>query len=317
LLFIGLCISGIAINIKNIWFLYLGCGIFCGLAEGIGYVTPVKNLLLFFNKSKHKALIMAISIVSFGLGSSICSYIFKYIYPYFGIKNIFFIFAFIYLISMSIGSFMINKPIFARNSLKKQVKKTYSVIKYLKDSYFLQCWLFMFLNIAMGLVIIGQCANMLITNGLSSNSVIFIMMLCGLANGFGRLIFPAISDYMKLRIDTWICALIFEIFALSFILINPWFAPISFIIINACYGCGFAMAPAVLLERYGSSELSFSHGLLLSSWGLSSLFAFIISMLVLLIFSLNQNILFIILLCIYSLNLINTIILRYRTKKMV
>jgi hypothetical protein len=175
----------------------------------------------------------------------------------------------------------------------------------------------MFLNIAMGLVIIGQCANMLITNGLSSNSVIFIMMLCGLANGFGRLIFPAISDYMKLRIDTWICALIFEIFALSFILINPWFAPISFIIINACYGCGFAMAPAVLLERYGSSELSFSHGLLLSSWGLSSLFAFIISMLVLLIFSLNQNILFIILLCIYSLNLINTIILRYRTKKMV
>jgi OFA family oxalate/formate antiporter-like MFS transporter len=314
LLFIGLCFSGLAIYLKNIWLLYLGCGVLCGIAEGIGYVTPVKNLLLFFNKSKHKALVMAISIVSFGLGSSICSYIFKYAFPYFGIENIFFFFACIYLIFMSIGSIMIDKPRFIKNTIKKQKAKKYSIGKYLCDPYFLQCWLFMFLNISMGLIIIGQCAGILATIGLTTNTIIFIMMLCGFANGGGRLLFPAISDYFGKRIDTWICALILEIIALSLILINIQFTPIAFIIINMGYGCGFALAPAVLLERYGKSELSFCHGLVLSAWGISSLFAFTISIIAFSVFNLNYITLFMVLIIIYILNLINTLILRFKNK---
>lgn len=313
LLFAGLCVSGLAMHAGSIWLLYAGCGVLCGLAEGVGYVTPVKNLLLWFGKSRHKALIMAISIVSFGLGSSICSYMFKYAFPFFGIENVFFFFAGVYLLSMSVGSAAIDKPKYAKAALKKQAGKSYSVLKYLKDSYFLQCWAFMFLNIAMGLVIIGQCAGMLSAAGLSAGAVVFVMMLCGLSNGGGRLLFPAASDYVGRRVDPWLCALVLEIAALALVMADPRCAPVSFVVVNACYGCGFACAPAVLLERYGSSELSFCHGLLLSAWGFASLFAYLVSALVLSAFSMGQNALFAVLAAVYALNFANTCALRRRS----
>ena len=262
LLCAGLCLSGIAMHMSSIWLFYIGIGVLCGLSEGIGYVTPVKNLLLWLGKSKHKALIMAISIVSFGLGSTFCTWLFKYTFPIFGINNIFFFFAVFYLTTMSIGSLLIDKPRFAKINIKKQSKK-YSIAKYLKDSYFWQCWLFMFLNISMGLIIIGQCAGMLTANGLSNSTMLVVMMLCGLSNGFGRLLFPAISDYLKNRADILITALILEIAIFVVSIIYVPFIPIAFVIVNATYGCFFACLPAVLLDHYGKNELSFVHGLCL------------------------------------------------------
>ena len=300
---------------KNLWLFYVGMGICCGLSEGCGYVVPVKNLLLWLGKSKHKALVMAISIVSFGLGSTICSWLFKYAFPWFGIKNIFFFYAIFYAIAMSIGSLMIDKPKYAKTKIKKEPLKKYSMSKYLKDSYFWQCWLFMLLNISMGLIIIGQCAGMLASNGLSNSTMLFVMMLCGLSNGFGRLLFPAISDYLKNRVDILLIALILEmlIFAISIFYLP--FIPIAFIIVNATYGCFFALLPGVLLDHYGKNELSFAHGLVLQAWASASLLAFIVSTFILNILALSQNMLFIALIMIYALNFINVAIVRYRHKE--
>ena len=53
----------------------------------------------------------------------------------------------------------------------------------------------MFLNISMGLILIGTCQSILSDISLTNNTIIFIMMLCGLFNGAGRLVFPFISDF--------------------------------------------------------------------------------------------------------------------------
>lgn len=312
LLCAGLCVSGIAMHMSNIWLFYLGMGILCGLSEGIGYVTPVKNLLLWLGKSKHKALVMAISIVSFGLGSTFCTWLFKYAFPVFGIKNIFFLFAAFYLMTMSIGSLIIDKPKFVKLSLEKAMSKSYSVMKYIKDSYFWQCWLFMFLNISMGLIIIGQCAGMLTANGIQTSTMLIVMMICGLSNGFGRLLFPAISDYLKNRADILLIALLLEMAIFMTSIFYAPFIPIAFIVVNACYGCFFACLPAVLLDHYGKDELSFVHGLCLQSWASASVFAFLVSTFVLSVLSLSQNALFIVLVVVYALNFVNVVIVRSR-----
>lgn len=311
LLFIGLCISGIAMHMKSIWMFYLGMGIFAGLSEGIGYVVPVKNLLLWFGKSHHKALVMSISIVSFGLGSTICSWIFKYAFPAFGIDWIFFFFAGVYLLLMVVGSILIDKPKYAQLKIAKENKR-YSLMKYVKDSYFWQCWLFMLLNISMGLIIIGQCAGMLTSNGISTSTMLVVMMLCGLSNGFGRLLFPAISDYLKNRVDILLIALGIEIMIFIVSIFYAPFIPIAFILCNACYGCFFSCLPAILMDHYGKSELSFVHGITLQAWATASLFAFLVSTFVLSILSLSQNALFATLAFVYFLNLINVFIVRIR-----
>ena len=171
----------------------------------------------------------------------------------------------------------------------------------------------MFLNIAMGLVIIGQCAGMLSATGLTEGAVVFVMLLCGLSNGGGRLLFPAVSDYMSRRVDSWLCALVLEIVALILVMADLRYAPISFIVINACYGAGFACLPAVLNDYYGKNELSFIHGLCLSSWGFASLFAYFVSTLILSTLSLSQNVLFAVLVSVYVLNLFNMYVLRRRS----
>lgn len=76
---LGLYITHLSINFNNIWLFYLGLGGLCGLGEGIAYLCPVKNLLLWFNKSKFKSVIMSISILTFGLGSTLCICLYKFL----------------------------------------------------------------------------------------------------------------------------------------------------------------------------------------------------------------------------------------------
>ena len=313
LLFAGLCVSGLAMKAGSLWAFYLGMGVLCGLSEGVGYVTPVKNLLLFFGRSGHKALVTAISIVSFGLGSSICSFLFKYAYPAFGIDGVFFFYAGFYLLTTSVASLCIDKPRFAKIAAAKAGPgRRFSVAKYVRDPYFCQCWLFMFLNISMGLIIIGQCAGMLASGGLSPAAVVFVMMLCGLSNGAGRLVFPAVSDYMGKRIDVLLLALGLEIAALAAAMADPRLTPAAFVLVNACYGAFFASLPAILSDHYGNSELSFVHGLCLQSWASASLFAFLTSTFALGVLDFSQNGLFAVLAAVYALNFVNVLSMRGR-----
>ena len=318
LLFIGLALSGIAMHVSSIMLFYAGLGACAGIAEGIGYIVPVKNLLLWFGRTKHKSLVMAISIVSFGLGSTICTILFKHAFPLLGISNVFFFFAVWYLAAMVCGSLMIDKPKFAKIELGKKKKKAeegLSMAKYLKDSCFWQCWLFMLLNISAGLVIIGQCASMLSANGASSNVILGVMMLCGVSNGLGRLVFPAASDYFRNRADVLLIALVLEIGVFVASMLYAPFIPAAFVVVNATYGCFFALLPGVLLDFYGKDELSFVHGLVLQAWASASALAFFLTFLVASVLKLDQNALFAALVLAYAANFANVLLLRLRRKQ--
>lgn len=318
LLFVGLTLSGIAMHVSSIMLFYAGIGMCAGIAEGIGYIVPVKNLLLWFGKTKHKSLVMAISIVSFGLGSTICTILFKHVFPLLGISNVFFFFAVWYLAAMVCGSFMIDKPKFAKLEISKKKageEGSLSMARYLKDSCFWQCWLFMLLNISAGLVIIGQCTSMLAANGVPSNVVLGVMMLCGVSNGLGRLVFPAVSDYFRNRVDVLLIALALEIGVFAMSMLHAPFISTAFVIVNATYGCFFALLPGVLLDYYGRDELSFVHGLVLQAWASASVLAFFLTFLVVNVLKLDQNALFASLVLVYAVNFANVLLLKLRIKQ--
>lgn len=274
LMLLGLCLSGLGMVMHSIWMLYMGFGFLCGVAEGIGYVCPVLNNILWFGRGKFKGLVAALSIVSFGLGSTLCSMLFGYFLPIFGITYIFFAYAALYAVMMGIGSILIGKPKYVKFR-KPSKKDEFSYSEFFSDSYARKSWLYMFLNISMGLILIGSCASILAEISLSSSVIIVVMMLCGLFNGAGRLVFPLLSDFMKKRsvmlmviLGIEIAIIFPSIFAYSFI-------PLSIIIINATYGSFFAMLPSILSDHYGNTNLSIRHSAILSSWGFASLFAYV------------------------------------------
>jgi len=269
----GLYLTHLSIQYHNLFLLYLGMGVCCGLAEGTAYLCPVKNMVLWFSKSKFKGLIMAVSIVSFGLGATLCTYLYKFLYPIFGLNNIFVVLCAVYASMMTIGTIAIRKPKYVKMmSSKKPVKIDYR--KLLSDSYFLKHWLFMFMNISMGLILIGNRKNILMDANVSETTILTVFAICGFTNAFGRLLFPFIGDFFKNKLYILPLILILE-----FLFISPTIAiysviPLSIILVEGGYGGMFATAPQILLSQYGNKPLSVVHGLLLTSWGLASLFAF-------------------------------------------
>ena len=279
LLFLGLQIACFAVSCQSLWLLWLGVGVCCGLSEGCGYVVPVKNLLLWWNKSKNKGFIAAISIIFFGLGSTFCSWIFGALSSHgLGVGDIFWWLSVIYLVPTTLAWMLIGKPKYALRAIART--KVASIKQFWKDKFFWKSWTFMFLNIAMGLVLIGTCATILKNfSGLSASAVVAVMMVCGIANGAGRLVFPVASDFMKSRLGIWKIILRLEVLALAAAWAFPALMPIAAILINACYGAAFATLPSVLNDHYGKEHLSEVHGFVLSAWGFASLFAYCVTLL--------------------------------------
>lgn len=308
LFFCGLCLSGLAMQTKSIAALYIGFGVCCGIAEGIGYVTPVLNNILWFGKNRHKGLVAALSIISFGLGSTLCSMLFKTYYPAFGIEHVFYAFAATYFAMMSIGAFMINKPKWAQRKLRND-KSKFDYVKFAKDGYAQKSWLYMFLNISAGLVLIGSCAPMLSEIGLSADMTIFVMMLCGIFNGAGRLVFPALSDFMRDRTNMLLTVLAIEVGILVPAVFAYSFMAIAVVIVNATYGSFFAMLPSVLSDHYGNNNLSTRHSAILSSWGIASLFAYVVTTFALKLFNGYYPVIFA-LIVVYAANFLNVMSLK-------
>ncbi|MGH7226835.1 MAG: MFS transporter, partial [Gemmataceae bacterium] len=67
----GFVISSFGVSIHNIWLIYLGYGVLGGCGLGIGYISPVKTLILWFPDRPGMATGMAI--MGFGGGAFIAA----------------------------------------------------------------------------------------------------------------------------------------------------------------------------------------------------------------------------------------------------
>jgi hypothetical protein len=145
----------------------------------------------------------------------------------------------------------------------------------------------MFLNISMGLILIGSCATFLGTLGFSTTAVITLMMLCGIFNGVGRLVFPAIGDFLNNRSVVWVITAVVEVLLMTPVIfaystgMGALAAAVCIVLIHAGYGSAFACLPGILSTHYGKDTLSQRHGFCLTSWGMASLMAFLCSTFVL------------------------------------
>jgi OFA family oxalate/formate antiporter-like MFS transporter len=275
MLSLGLVVGGLGCTLQSLTLIYIGCGVMCGIAEGCGYITPNKNMILWFPSSHHKGILSAISIFMFGLGSALCSWLFGVLFPMLGIAGTLYSLAIIYTLPSFLSAFIIDKPKYAKLKIQKEKRNNFSYVEKLKDPFFRYMWLFMFLNISMGLILIGSCANILSQSGLSSGMIITVMMLCGVFNGVGRLVFPSIADVLKNRINILPITILFEIFLVTIGMSNTILIPLAIILLHAGYGSAFANLPGVLTAHYGKNTLSQTHGFCLTSWGIASLMAYL------------------------------------------
>ncbi len=277
--------------------IYIFYGCIMGIGLGVGYLTPVKTLMLWF--SDQKGLATGISIMGFGLAKAIATPIMELLQRKYGISNMFFILGFVYFIMMFIGHILLKKPDgWVEDDIKNNEFKSLSM---LKNKTFIGIWLMFYINIHCGLMLISY-EKQILGNIFTSLSIIAIIpSITATCNALGRIGYSTISDKMKDR------NIVYEIIFLSSFLISlityglnaisllyGIFIIILLMMINLGYGGGFSTLPALLSSRFGMDNISKIHGLALSAWAIAGLTGNNLSELILKISNGNYNYLFII-----------------------
>ena len=291
----------------GIFFLGMGAAFFGKIVERNIRLSTIVGTTLFISglcmtalgitaKSLPLIYLGYLPIISFGLGSTLSTIVYKGFgcggpeslfsmrflgfYDFFNVADnpaaiaaVFRSFAVFYIVPMAIATFLLKKPKVQVQSFGHGIPELeFKYVQLAKDAFFLRAWLFMFLNISAGLCLIPLAKQMMKSPavGYSDGLITTIIALCGIMNGGGRFLFAWWSDRLARRINILLIILSISagIMTLSF---WPPMIGLALLVINACYGAGFSVIPAILADHYGMTNISKIHGAVLSAWGFAGL----------------------------------------------
>ena len=267
----GMIISGIACSISNPFLFHIGYGIIMGIGLGIGYISPIKTLMLWFKDNKGLAAGIAIS--GFGLAKVLGGPGFSYFLRHFGVSEMFIFHGIFYFLIMMISVVFIKKPDgFEESNYKLTLKEwssdILSVFKLKKIGYY---WFVFFLNITAGLAIISNEVVFFEYSGITTFGVGIAVSMCAIFNTAGRLGVSWFSDFLKNRGILFGMILVISLIACLIGFTSPGAVSGVVLICNAGYGAMFAIMPSALHDRYGMDGVSRIHGVILSAWAFAGL----------------------------------------------
>lgn len=270
---LGLVLTGVSVHFKSLIGLYLSYGVLMGIGLGIGYISPVKTLMMWFKE--HKGLATGIAIMGFGLAKVIASPIIIFLLERVDVIKTLYILAIGYFVMMIIGSLLIKKPTDVEEINRFPNHRNINI---LKKKSFIGIWLVMYINITCGLALIAQEKDIMKFIGLSAVIIGSISSLTAFFNSGGRLIYSAISDKFKNRVTIYKIMLGLSIASILMVLLTDGINnSIAFIVIillcvvNASYGGGFSNLPTLLSDCFGMDNISKIHGLALTAWAMAGL----------------------------------------------
>ncbi|WP_339251648.1 OFA family MFS transporter [Sporosarcina sp. FSL W8-0480] len=278
----GMAGTGFFIYQKSLIGVYISYGVIMGIGLGIGYLTPVKTLMLWFDKQK--GLATGLAVAGFGLAKVIASPLMEKLLGDRNVEGIlvnpsnvftmFYILAAIYLVMMVIGHVLLRKP--AGYEEESVQTRNFSYKLALKNKTFIGIWLMFYINITCGLALISQEKGILAFIGFGAIGL--VSSLTAIFNAGGRIFFSSLGDRMKDRNSIYKIIFISSISAfLLTIVFDGLNNSIAILIIallciiNAGYGGGFSSLPPLLSDRFGLDSISTVHGLALSAWAVAGL----------------------------------------------
>ena len=272
---LGMIGTGVSIICQSLIGLYLSYGVIMGIGLGIGYLTPVKTLMMWFKDNK--GLATGIAITGFGLAKVIASPVIEYLLSVTTIEKMFFVLGGVYFLLMLIGTLLIKKPETSASHKgdKFNLKKSLEIIF---NPVYASIWLFFFINITCGLALISNEKS--IVNWTNCGiSIGLISAITAFFNALGRFGYSTFSDKLKRRSIVYEVIFITSAFSTLLVYLSGAFAPsfipglvlIALIFVNLGYGGGFSTLPSLLADRFGMKNVSVIHGFCLSAWAWAGL----------------------------------------------
>lgn len=270
----GNILTGVALANHSLLLLYLGYGVLGGIGLGTGYVTPVSMIIKWFPDKR--GLATGLAIMGFGFASLLTSPISYFLITKYDVINTFYLLGVAYFLVMLIVSQFLKFPSYSEqdtNDSHKQLNQGIGAKKALKTVEFYLLWLILFINISCGLALISVVSPMAQDiAGMTANQAAIIVGLMGIFNGFGRLLWASLSDYIGRPLTFLILFVVNILMTVSLIFLHtPALFTIAMAVLMTCYGAGFSLIPPYLSDIFGAKELATMHGYILTAWGMAAL----------------------------------------------
>ncbi len=273
---VGVAGTGLAVRLHSMPLILLCYGVIMGIGLGLGYLSPVKTLMLWFKDNK--GLATGLAVAGFGAAKMIFSPVIEGLINGVGAEFALYILAAIWFVMMFCGHLLLKKPDgWVEPHEKFEWKAFFSRFKIFLDIKFIGIWLVFYINITCGLALISHEKEIFTAVGLGSVAAL-LCTLTGFFNAAGRLGYSTIGDHLNDRNTIYKIILISELLFTAIALFTgavssgiAFLCVALLIVVNLGYGGGFSNLPTLLSDVYGMGKISSIHGIALSAWAIAGL----------------------------------------------
>ena len=251
---------------------YIGCS-FIGCGTGIGYTSPIKQLLSL--SQYHKGFFSGLSICGFGMGKFVAAPMIEYLLATFSLPVVFLLMGLIFLTVMSFSSWLYRpNPAYISTKYTAIPYRTLIKVKFLTKEY-ISIWFMFFINITCGLALISQEKSLFLNAGYTA--IAALIAATAIANVGGRFGMSAASDYIGRKGSYNVICTIGILGAFLCYTQNPILLVGGILFCEFAYGGNFSVLPSLLAKEFGDSCLSTVHSMTLSGWGLAGITSVILA----------------------------------------
>jgi len=278
----GWLLTGIGVYIESPLLVLIGFGPVQGVGLGLGYLSPIKTLMMWF--SEQKGLAAGIAIAAFGLSGVFGNPLIEaFLQSGISVYHAFYILTVIYGVACFIAYILIDRPVLEQDGSEQgeATGKTYGIKEVVLNKKFILLWIVLFLNIAGGLALMGNERQIYLTLGVRNDTLIVIFTsINALSNLIGRVICGSAQDRTDKKYLPYYVMTVASILICAIAIFMPFgagttammiFTVATVFIIQFFFGCGFACLPNILEQEYGMKQLATIQGYMLTAWAIAGL----------------------------------------------
>jgi len=264
---------------ERLEWLYVTYGLIGGIGLGLGYIVPVAVLLKWF--PDRRGFITGIAVGGFGAGALVTAPIATVLIERVGVLSTFAWLGLAYLIAAPLAGWFMRNPrageVLYDQALRSPLRQTnanFTLRQALRTRQWWILWLILFLNVTAGISLISQQAPLYQElAGVSAAVAAGMVGLASIGNALGRVFWAWSSDHLTRR-STFMLLFLIQVALFWILPATGSVAALTLVafVILSCFGGGFGTMPASVTDYFGPQNVGPIYGLMLTAWGLASLF---------------------------------------------